>query len=246
MQEDQAAGSTDGLLDKPYPAWTSDDVWSIFVRLIERDVPDLGVGRRLADYRALFDEVYERIKCEHAAVLGTHFRKSRSEPFVNPLNIEHLTRLTHQFAHALYGSGASEVLLDALFFVIRSRCQINLFYKQPVRPFFFAFHAIGAVLGYGTYGRFLVVTQATTIGQNHNRYPVLGDCVLLAPGATVLGDSKIGDNVLIGAGAIVIDQNIPDNTVVLGRPPNQSLRPNSRDNREINFDLEMLSQMGKA
>jgi serine O-acetyltransferase len=36
----------------------------------------------------------------------------------------------------------------------------------------------------------------------------------------ILGNSKIGNNVILGAGACVKDQDIPDNSMVFGSSPN--------------------------
>jgi serine O-acetyltransferase len=230
----------------PYEAWTEEQVWEMTVLIVERDCPLNGVRERLDEYRALFSGVYRQMLFEHRAVLGTHFRTAKGEPFVNPLNIEHLTRLLHLLSHQIYLAGGDSRILDALFFVLKSRCQINLFYKQPVDRFFFAFHAIGAVLGYGQYGAFLVVSQGSTIGQNRNQYPTIGNNVIVGPGAMVLGRSQIGTNVFIGAGTLIVDRTIPSNTVVYGRPPSLVTRPNDIDNRSINFDLDELKRLGEV
>ena len=47
--------------------------------------------------------------------------------------------------------------------------------------------------------------------------PTIGDRVLIAPGAKVFGKITIGNDVAIGANAVVI-QDIPDNAVVAGIP----------------------------
>lgn len=44
--------------------------------------------------------------------------------------------------------------------------------------------------------------------------PVIGDNVTIGAGAIILGGVRIGNNVNIGAGAIVVD-DVPDNTTVV-------------------------------
>lgn len=44
--------------------------------------------------------------------------------------------------------------------------------------------------------------------------PVIGDNVTIGAGAIVLGGIKVGNNVNIGAGAIVLD-DVPDNSTVV-------------------------------
>lgn len=48
-------------------------------------------------------------------------------------------------------------------------------------------------------------------------FPTFGDDVLIGANAVVIGDIKIGNNVKIGAGA-VITKNVPDNCTVIGNP----------------------------
>ena len=47
--------------------------------------------------------------------------------------------------------------------------------------------------------------------------PKIGNHVMVGAGATVLGPVIIGDNVQIGAGAVVV-KDVPDNCVVIGVP----------------------------
>lgn len=58
-----------------------------------------------------------------------------------------------------------------------------------------------------------------TIGRRHpfgNR-PTIGNNVKICTGSICIGDISIGDNVVIGAGTVVV-KNIPSNCVVIGNP----------------------------
>jgi serine O-acetyltransferase len=46
---------------------------------------------------------------------------------------------------------------------------------------------------------------------------VIGDNVYIGPGARLIGGFKVGNNVVIGANAVVI-KDVPDNSVVAGVP----------------------------
>jgi serine O-acetyltransferase len=67
----------------------------------------------------------------------------------------------------------------------------------------------------------LNISQGVTIGQtNRGKYmgtPIIGNNVYIAPGAKIIGGIKIGNNVAIGANAVVT-KNVPDNAVVVGIP----------------------------
>lgn len=47
--------------------------------------------------------------------------------------------------------------------------------------------------------------------------PVIGKNVYIAPGAKILGDIKVGNNVIVGANAVVV-KDVPDNVTVGGVP----------------------------
>ncbi len=70
-------------------------------------------------------------------------------------------------------------------------------------------------------GRFCNLHQGVTIGQGGRGatfgVPRLGDRVNLGPYATVLGRVTIGNDVLIGANSLVV-QDIPDHAVAIGVP----------------------------
>ena len=101
---------------------------------------------------------------------------------------------------------------------------------------------LGAVVGTFECGPFLIISQGSTIGQNHNRYPRIEGPLLVGPGASVLGDCHIGRNVIIGARALVIDRDIPDDTLVLGMAPDLVLKDNPEDLRLIHFDLDEIEE----
>lgn len=77
-------------------------------------------------------------------------------------------------------------------------------------------------IGEGTVmGRNCDVYQGVTIGYSgrpgHSGYPVLGDRVFAAAGAKVIGPLQVGDDVAIGANA-VLTKTVPERAVVLGIP----------------------------
>ena len=65
-------------------------------------------------------------------------------------------------------------------------------------------------------GRNFRVGPGVVIGRNGG-FPTFGDNVYIAANATVVGDIKIGNNVIIGAGSVVT-KDLPDNGVYVGNP----------------------------
>ncbi len=84
----------------------------------------------------------------------------------------------------------------------------------------FGYGGIGIVIhARAVIGKNCMIGQNTTIGgrSGHYEVPKIGDNVDICAGARVLGPITIGNNVVIGANAVVI-KDIPDNAVVAGVP----------------------------
>ncbi len=83
-------------------------------------------------------------------------------------------------------------------------------------------HGIGTVIGStATVGSGTLIYHGVTLGAKRpvkgKRHPDVGKGVLLGAGAKILGPITIGDNVVIGANAVVLD-DIPNGALVVGIP----------------------------
>lgn len=91
--------------------------------------------------------------------------------------------------------------------------------------------SVGSGLCFGHYSC-IVVSKGTQIGNNCTIFqgttignvrgpkggtPKIGNNVVIAAGAIIIGNVKIGNNVMVGAGAVVVN-DIKDNSVVVGNP----------------------------
>ena len=70
---------------------------------------------------------------------------------------------------------------------------------------------------YAQIGENCCIYQNVTIVEIDRKAPVIGNNCLIGAGAVIIGDIKIGDNVKIGAGAVV-NTNVPDNYTVVPQP----------------------------
>lgn len=80
---------------------------------------------------------------------------------------------------------------------------------------FFIRHGYATFVNSNKIGNNCTIHQCTTIGDSGKGIPSIGNNVVIGTGAIIIGPITIGDNVTIAAGALVVD-NIPSNSVVYG------------------------------
>ena len=90
-------------------------------------------------------------------------------------------------------------------------------------------HPVGIVIGSGVnIGGNCTILQGVTLGvrnvnaeQGSHVFPKIGNEVTIGAGAIILGGIVVGDNAVVGATALVI-KDIPANSKVLGKPSDYS------------------------
>ena len=83
-------------------------------------------------------------------------------------------------------------------------------------------HPVGVVINSGVRGgERIVIESGVVIGAARNglpvRVPVLGSDIFIGAGAKILGGITVGNNVKIGANAVVV-RDVPDHVTVVGIP----------------------------
>ena len=127
----------------------------------------------------------------------------------------------HRIAHALFR--------NKLFFLARVVSQVSRFFTgieihpgAEIGRRFFIDHGMGVVIGETCeIGDDCILFQGVTLGgtgkEKGKRHPTLGNNVLVATGAKVLGSITLGDNSKVGAGSVVL-KDVPSNATVVGIP----------------------------
>lgn len=129
--------------------------------------------------------------------------------------------IAYRIAHWLYK--------HKLFLIARIISQLSRFFTgieihpgAKIGKGLFIDHGMGVVIGETTeIGDNVTIYQGVTLGgtgkEKGKRHPTIGNNVIIAAGAKVLGSIKIGDNAKVGAGAVVI-KPVPPNSTVVGVP----------------------------
>jgi serine O-acetyltransferase len=102
---------------------------------------------------------------------------------------------------------------------------LDAYYQVELPDSIWFAHAVGSVLGRASYSGPLIISQCCTIGNRDGQYPEIGSRVMLCAGSLVLGKCRIGDDVCIGAGSLLIDAEIPAGSTVVGRYPDIRIIP---------------------
>ena len=94
-------------------------------------------------------------------------------------------------------------------------------------------------------GNDVTIYQEVTLGGTGKdvgkRHPTIGNNVVIASGAKVLGPFKVGDNSKIGAGSVVL-REVPPNCTVVGVPGRVVIKDNVRvdSKEEVTADLDQV------
>lgn len=106
-------------------------------------------------------------------------------------------------------------------------------------------HGSGVVIGETTeIGDDVIIYQGVTLGgtgkEKGKRHPTIGNNVMIASGARVLGSIRVGDNSKIGAGSVVL-KPVPPNSTVVGIPGRIVILDGRRvDDMDQNFPDPMM------
>ena len=128
---------------------------------------------------------------------------------------------THRFAHAMYLAGRRDFAL-----YLQSRAsqvfQVDINPAVPMGKGIMLDHGTGLVIGEtAVVGDNVSMLQNVTLGgtgkSDQDRHPKIGNGVLIGAGAKVLGNIKIGDCSRIGAGSVVLKE-VPPRVTVAGVP----------------------------
>lgn len=116
-------------------------------------------------------------------------------------------------------------LSDKIYYLNKVMNGVDIYYAVELPDSFTAEHPVGSVMGRAKYGNGFMFYQNCSVGGFHladNKivYPVFGENVKMFAGSMVLGNCNIGNNVNIGAGALIKNQDIPSEVNVFGQSPN--------------------------
>ncbi|PSF38406.1 serine acetyltransferase [Aphanothece hegewaldii CCALA 016] len=116
-----------------------------------------------------------------------------------------------------HGNLAGRIAMYILKLIYREFPYLFLDKSCTIGPGLFIQHGFSTII-MADLGENCWINQQVTIGyKDKSGRPKIGNQVRITAGAKVLGNIKIGDNVTVGANAVVV-KDVPDNCVVVGIP----------------------------
>ena len=127
----------------------------------------------------------------------------------------------HRISHFLWKKGA-KTLARIISHINRCLTGIEIHPGAKIGRRFFIDHGMGVVIGEtAEIGDDVLMYQGVVLGgtslKKEKRHPTIGNNVVIGAGAILLGPIKVGDGAKIGAGSVVI-RDVPEGTTVVGVP----------------------------
>ena len=173
---------------------------------------------------------YTLERCEYNFVRSTNKYYTRAakdslEAFFNPFHSVQWMTFLYYLANTIYHNGSTTNICDKLYFLNKIMNGLDVFYAISLPKHFGAEHPVGSVMGRAEYGEGFYFYQGCTVGGTKDKngnvlYPKIGEGVRMYSNSSILGKCIVGDNVLLGAGCLIKNQDIPANSIVFGQSPN--------------------------
>jgi len=127
----------------------------------------------------------------------------------------------YRFAHFFY-KWKLKVLAYLIYYFVRVVFSMDIHPAARIAPGVVIDHGIGVVIGStASVGRGTLIYHGVTLGTRKpcsgKRHPDVGENVMIGTGAKILGPIRVGNNAVVGANAVVLE-DVPDGAVVVGVP----------------------------
>jgi serine O-acetyltransferase len=201
-------------------------------RLLQHHLPD-GRSPRLTE--GVVRRALDRVEYCFERIQRKYYQDEHGTRF-DHLNSDHMASFLWFLGNTAWRETGDDDLPTRLFYLNKVMHGLDLFYSVPMPDIFVLVHPVGTVLGKATYGNYFVAYQNCTVGADTDVYPTFGDSVILYSRSTVLGASTAGNNVVFAANSLLIDSDVPDDSVVVGQYPQHRILPNQRPVRSRCFE----------
>ena len=151
--------------------------------------------------------------------------KGEREPYFNQLHSCHWLLFLYLTANTIYKYEVDKVMAartvcDKIYIQAKTVSACDIYYEVEMPEIFSFDHPTGSFMGRAKYGNYFSFTQGCSVEHDNDIYPVIGEHVTMQSNSKIVGNSHIGDNCIIKHDTIIVNQDIPDNSIVSGRGAN--------------------------
>lgn len=204
------------------------------LRLVEHHLPDGYIPNSLSKSFNLalerlefcFSNIHKKYYCQHNLINFDH------------LNTDHMATLLYFLGNTIWKETGDTQFPTRLFYLNKILHGLDLFYSIKMPDIFLLVHPVGTVLGNAHYENYFVAYQNCTVGALTDSYPIFNPQTILYSGCTVLGSCRLGENVMLAANSMLINVDIPSNSLVTGQYPSHRIVSNIKSVRKQYFEAE--------
>lgn len=138
-------------------------------------------------------------------------------------NNNELAVFLYRLGNALHNANRED-LKPQIHWLLKELCSCEIYFNNVIGEGFYVVHGEGTIVGSrNIIGKGFVIHHGCTIGHKKNGEGsgvIIGDNVTLYCNASILGDLKIEDHVIIGA-HVLVSENIKKSSLVLSQNNNK-------------------------
>lgn len=191
------------------------------MRLLNKQIESL-LGRK-EHFSQWIDEALVRLEYCLSQTRNKYYRDDKGNVFFDPMHSGQYTLFLYYLANTIHRNGGDPTLSKKLYYLNKILHSVDWYYEIDLPSYFGIEHPLGSVLGRAKYSDGMFVYQGCTIGGSSGIYPTLGRNVIMYSNSSILGECDVGNNVVLSTHCIVLNQDIPDNSIVFGMSPNLSI-----------------------
>lgn len=188
------------------------------------------------------DLTLDRLEYCFSAINNSYYRTESGVNF-NHLHSDQYATFLYFLANTLYRKGIEKQVCEKIYYLNKCLHSIDVYFEVELPDIFLFAHSVGTVLGRAKYSNYFRVQQNCTVGGAREaqqgfaiEYPHIGPFVSVYVGASILGNCNIGENCKISAQSVLLDQDLPPNSIYIGTHKNNIIKSNRY--KDLIWDLE--------
>lgn len=210
---------------------TEQELSSYVAKQLSNYFPDQ--QRHSLDIVAIMNKALQRIDYCFGHIRRKYYQSlddnGESQTLFNHLNSDHYASFLYVLSNQAWRENKI-TLAEKLFYLNKALNGFDCFYSVELPKIFMLVHPVGTVLGNAKYQDYLVVYQNVTVGSTlAGVYPEFGKGCILYSKASVIGNCRIGENVIVGANTFILNSNVDSNSSIVGQHPKHHISASKVD-----------------